>query len=79
MDEKLEKNNKIDMTNISDTTDLKIIEFLDKNGPSFLGEVVKGLKLSYTKGLRHTNQLLSKGIIKHSDPPLQFELNTEPK
>lgn len=67
------------MTKIKDKTELEIIEFLDENGPSFLGEVVKGLKLSYTKGLRHTNQLLSKGVIRHSDPPLQYELNSEPK
>jgi predicted ArsR family transcriptional regulator len=67
------------MNKISNKTELKIIEFLDENGPSFLGEVVKELKLSYTKGLRHTNLLLSKGVIKHSDPPLQYELNSEPK
>lgn len=67
------------MTKVNDKTELEIIEFLDENGPSFLGEVVKGLKLSYTKGLKYTNTLLSKGIIKHSDPPLQLELNSESK
>lgn len=67
------------MTKIKDKTELEIIEFLDENGPSFLGEVVKELKLSYTKGLRHTNQLLSKGVIRHSDPPLQYELNSGSK
>ncbi|MBN1987535.1 MAG: hypothetical protein JW761_14585 [Prolixibacteraceae bacterium] len=67
------------MTKVNDKTELKIIEFLDENGPSFLGEVVKGLKLSYTKGLKHTNLLLSKGIIKHSDPPLQLELTSKAK
>ena len=67
------------MKKINNKTELKIVEFLDENGPSFLGEVVKELKLSYTKGLRHTNQLLSKGVIRHSDPPLQYELNSESK
>ena len=67
------------MKEINDKTELRIIEFLDENGPSFLGEVVKELKLSYTKGLRHTNQLLSRGVIRHSDPPLQYELNSEQK
>lgn len=67
------------MTEIKDKTEQKIIKFLSENGPSFLGEVVKGLKLSNSKGLKYTNQLLSKGIIKHSDPPLQYELNTEIK
>lgn len=72
-------NYNLNMKKISDKTELKIIKFLDENGPSFLGEVVKELRLSYTKGLQHTNQLLSKGVIRHSDPPLQYELNSEPK
>lgn len=63
--------------NMSKKTEKQIIEFLDKNGPSFLGEVVKELKLSYTKGLEHTNKLLSKGIIKHTNQPLQLKLNTD--
>ena len=67
------------MPKIKDKTELKIIEFLDENGPSFLGEVVKELKLSYTNGLSYINKLLSRGIIKHSDPPLQFEINTDSK
>jgi len=67
------------MIKMKDKTEKKIVQFLDENGPSFLGEVVKELKLSYTKGLRHINQMLSKGIIRHSDPPLQYELNSDSK
>lgn len=67
------------MTKINDNTDLKIIEFLNKNGPSFLGEVIKGLKLSNSRGLKHTSQLVSKGIIKQTFRPLQYRLNTESK
>lgn len=67
------------MTKIKDRTEKRIIQFLDENGPSFLGEVVKELKLSYTKGLGHINQLLSKGVIRHSDPPLQYEINSDSK
>ena len=65
------------MTKLKDKTEQKIIKFLRENGPSFLGEVVKGLKLSNSKGLEYTNQLLSRGIIKHSDSPAQYELNSE--
>lgn len=64
---------------MKDKTEKKIVQFLDENGPSFPGEVVKELKLSYTKGLGHINQMLSKGIIRHSDPPLQYELNSDSK
>ncbi len=67
------------MPKVNDKTELKIIEFLDENGPSFLGEVVKELRLSYSHGFSKVNQLLSKGIIKHSDPPLQYEINSEAK
>ena len=62
-----------------DNTEKEIIAYLNENGPSFLGEVVKELKLSYTRGLGHINQLLSKGIVKHSDPPLQYEINSDSK
>ena len=65
------------MTEMNDNTDLKIIEFLKENGPSFLGEVVKGLKLSNTTGLKHTNNLVADGTIKLTYRPLQYQLNTE--
>ena len=67
------------MTKTNNKTERRIIHFLEENGPSFLGEVVKELKLSYTRGLEHINQLLSKGVIRHSDPPLQYEINSDSK
>ncbi len=67
------------MPKVKDKTELKIVKFLDENGPSFLGEVVKEHKLSYHHGHQCINNLLSKGIIKHSDPPLQFEININSK
>jgi DNA-binding Lrp family transcriptional regulator len=67
------------MTEKREITEEKIIEFLGENGPSFLGEVVKELKLSYSKGLELVNRLLNKGEIRHSDPPLQFEINSDSK
>lgn len=62
-----------------DKTEKEIVQYLSENGPSFLGEVVKELKLSYTKGLGHITRLLSKGVVKHSDPPLQYEINSDSK
>ncbi|MFW6370489.1 MAG: hypothetical protein ACOC10_04710 [Bacteroidota bacterium] len=62
---------------MSRKTEKQIIDYLDENGPSFLGEVVKELKLSYSRGLELTNKLLSKGIIKHTHSPLQLKLNTD--
>lgn len=67
------------MTEKREITEEKIVEFLGENGPSFLGEVVKELKLSYSKGLELVNRLLNKGKIRHADPPLQFEINSDSK
>lgn len=65
------------MNKKNDKIDSSIIDFLDKNGPSFLGEVVKELKISYTTGLNRINQLKSKGIIRRANPLLRYELNPE--
>lgn len=67
------------MTEYSDKTEQKIIKFLDQNGPSFMGEVVRGLKLSNSRGLSQINNLISKGVVRHSDPPVQYELSTKTK
>ncbi len=62
---------------MSKKTEKRIVEFLDENGPSFQGEVVKELKLSYTKGLEHINKLLTKGVIRRTNRPLLFELHSD--
>lgn len=64
------------MTIENNKIDVKIVEFLDKNGPSFLGEVVKELKISNTTGLKRIFNLLSKGVIRRSVKSLQYELNS---
>ncbi|MDD4225054.1 MAG: hypothetical protein WCY58_06360 [Mariniphaga sp.] len=58
-------------------TEERIVRFLDENGPSLLGEVVKELKLSYTKGWEYVSRLLTQGVIKRADLPLQFEINQD--
>ncbi len=62
---------------MSKKTEKQIIDFLDEKGPSFLGEVIKELKLSYTNGLEITNKLLSKGVIKRTYRPLQYKLSSD--
>jgi DNA-binding IclR family transcriptional regulator len=64
---------------MSKQTEKEIIQFLDRNGPSLLGEVVKELKLSYSKGHEYINRLLRKGKVRHSDPPVHFEINSGSK
>lgn len=60
-------------------TEQKIIQFLEENGPSFFGEVVKNLQLSYSNGLEHIIRLRATGKIKHTETPLQYELNSGSK
>lgn len=67
------------MTEINESTKQQIIEYLGKNGPSFLGNVIKELKLSYINGTNHINFLVTRGIVKHSDSPLLFELDFKSK
>ncbi len=67
------------MTKKIDKIDHRIIEYLGKNGPSFLGEVVKELKISYTTGLSRISSLKSKGIIRRANPLLRYEINSENK
>jgi DNA-binding Lrp family transcriptional regulator len=64
---------------MSKQTEKKIIQFLDRNGPSLLGEVVKELRLSYSKGHEYIHKLLRKGKVRHTDPPVHFEVNTGSK
>jgi len=68
-------NNCIKMTDIKTATEKQIVNYLDKNGPSMLGELVKELKLSYTNGLNTIKQLQDKGIIKQSTAKVLFALN----
>jgi DNA-binding Lrp family transcriptional regulator len=65
------------MTDINTTTEKQIVNYLDKNGPSMLGELVKELKLSYTNGLQTIKKLQDKGIIKQSSAKVHFALHSK--
>ncbi len=67
------------MTEITEKTEQEIADFLEENGPSVLGEVLRALKLSYSNGKKHINNMLTKGIVKQSDARLQLALNTDRK
>lgn len=67
------------MTEITEKTEQEIADFLEENGPSVLGEVLRALKLSYSNEKKHINNMLSKGIVKQSDARLQLALNTDRK
>jgi DNA-binding MarR family transcriptional regulator len=65
------------MTEKDEKTEQEIADFLEENGPSILGEVLRALKLSYSNGTKHINNMLTKGIVKQSAQPLQLELNSD--
>lgn len=60
---------------MSRKTEKKIVEFLSENGPSFFGEVIKELRLSNAKGIENILRLHSKGIIRRTNSPVQYELD----
>ena len=67
------------MTEIKEKTEQEIADYLEKNGPSVLGEVLKALKLSYSNGKRHINNMFTKGVVKQNASMLQLEPNSDPK
>jgi len=67
------------MTEIKEKTEQEFADYLKENGPSVLGEVLKALKLSYSNGKRHINNMLTKGVVKQNASMLQLEPNSDPK
>ena len=67
------------MIEIKENTEQEIANYLEENGPSILGEVLRALKLSYSNGKKHINNMLIKGIVKQSAARLQLDLNTDAK
>ena len=65
-------NDNINMANpkpdsVENETERKIIKFLITNGPTYYGDVIKSLKLSYKRGHEHLFNLKLKGLIKNEN------------
>lgn len=51
-----------------------ILEFLSERGMSYLGEIIKNLSLSYSKGIKYINEMKEEGLIDNSINPPKYDL-----
>lgn len=51
-----------------------ILEFLAERGMSYLGEIIKNLSLSYSKGIKYINEMKEEGLIDNSINPPKYDL-----
>ena len=75
----MKEENKIDIAKIENPYEKDILSFLNKNGRCIYGDIMKELKLSYSKGQEAIYSLLNKGFIKHRDNTSYIELNVQIK
>ena len=60
---------------VENETEKKIIKFLSTHGPTYYGDVIKSLKLSYKRGHEHLFNLKSKGLIKTAQRTSKIDVN----
>ena len=51
-----------------------ILEFLAESGMSYLGEIIKNLSLSYSKGIKNILEMKKDGLIDNSISPPKYNL-----
>ena len=51
-----------------------ILEFLPDSGMSYLGEIIKNLSLSYSKGIKCILEMKEEGLIDNSINPPKYDL-----
>lgn len=51
-----------------------ILEFLSDRGRSYLGEIIRNLSLSYSKGIRYVHEMKEEGLIENSINPPKYDL-----
>ena len=59
---------------IDNPTKKAILEFLSDNGMSYLGEIIKNLSLSYSKGIKYIHEMKEEGLIDNSINPPKYNL-----
>jgi len=51
-----------------------ILEFLSDSGMSYLGEIIKNLSLSYSKGIKNILEMKKEGLIDNNISPPKYNL-----
>jgi uncharacterized protein YutE (UPF0331/DUF86 family) len=61
--------------NVTDNpTKRAVLEFLSESGMSYLGEIIKNLSLSYSKGIKCILEMKKEGLIDNSINPPKYDL-----
>jgi len=68
---------KIDIQKINNSQEKDILMYLDQEGKSIYGEIIRNLQLSATRGQEAIYSLMNKGLIRHRDKSSFIELNVE--
>ncbi len=69
----------IELQNVKNPFEKKIITFLDKNGKCIYGEIFRELKIPTAKGQEAMYSLISKGLVQHVDKTSFVELTANIK
>lgn len=59
---------------IKHPTKRAIIQYLKKHKTSYLGEILKSLSLSYSKGYKYMEELKSEGLVENRLSPPKYNL-----
>jgi predicted ArsR family transcriptional regulator len=63
-----------DVTGTHDDTKQAILKYLRRNGVSYLGEILKGLSISYSRGQRCLDELQAEGLVETMTEPPKFKV-----
>ena len=59
---------------VENTTKRAILQYLKKHKTSYLGEILKNLSLSYTKGYKYMEELKNEGLVENRLSPPKYNL-----
>ncbi len=68
------ENKKIDLEEIDNPFEKKIVAFLSNKGKCIYGEIFRELKIPTTRGQEAIYSLITKGLVKHIDKTSYIEL-----
>jgi len=70
----MDKNKQLDLNELKEPIEREVILYINKNGLCAYGEIIRNLKLSYSKGQEVIGLLASKGYIKFIGRTSNLEL-----
>ena len=63
-----------DIPCMQDDTKQAILKYLRQNGVSYMGEILKGLSISYSRGQKCLDELQAEGLVETMTEPPKFKV-----